>query len=223
MRGAEGFPAMLIDSIPDQGNSSALGTPTTFPNDFLMTFDKAEERVQVDPYYDIHSYLYGFAYGYIPVPEAMERKNSGQFAPINYVLNQQMSNPETDETILFKQNETGKLREGNANPDSPDYNSLADFAWSADKKTLEVRIPRLLLNVRDPSRKEITADFVKSDNIYDSQFTKDVGMRFGVVQDGTLRELSAARYTWDNWERFGTTQRLKKSYGILQDYFTTVE
>ena len=144
-----------------------------------------------------------------------------------------MYNPETKKTKPFEEYEAGKLREGNGNPDSEDYNSLSDFAWSNDKKTVEIRIPWLLLNFRDPSRKEVTADIIANESIYKSDFIENLGLSFLWVENGETKQSLPAkkgdeipkmkRYSWENWDRIETTPRLKKSYDILRDYFATVE
>lgn len=43
---------------------------------------------------------------------------------------------------------------GNSNPDSADYNSLADFS-TPKKETIEIRIPWMLLNAKAPNIKRI--------------------------------------------------------------------
>ena len=53
--------------------------------------------------------------------------------------------------------ETGTLTHGNANPESPDFNSLADFCVNGDY--IEIKIPWQILNFADPSRMEIHDDY----------------------------------------------------------------
>lgn len=235
--GEGGYPVALIDTIPNQGNNviGQYDVSSETAADFMVSLENDNARVMVDPYYDLHGYIYGYLFGYIEAPENVGQKNSGEFVPINYVLNQSLFNPETGETIPFEEYETGRLREGNGNPEAADYDSLADYAWSNDKKTVEVRIPWLLLSVRDPSTKEIAADFNVIDSIYGGEFIEDLGIGFLFVDDGqpvqTLPGRNPGsnqiaplhRYTWENWTYFDTTPRLKQSYYHLQDYFSTFD
>lgn len=232
-----GHPVALIDTIPNQGNNVIgqynVGSETAA--DFMVSLEDDNARVMVDPYYDLHGYIYGYLFDYTDAPENIGQRNSGDFVPIKYVLNQSMFNPETGETLPFEEYEAGRLREGNANPESPDYDSLADYAWSNDRKTLEVRIPWLLLSVRDPSTKEIATDFNVLDEIYGGETIEDLGIGFMFVDGGqpvqtlpgrnpgTLGIAPLQRYTWENWTYFETTPRLKQSYHHLRDYFATLE
>ena len=52
--------------------------------------------------------------------------------------------------------DAGKLTYGVSDPNSASYNSLADFC--AGDGVIELRIPWLLFNVRDPGTKNIIAD-----------------------------------------------------------------
>ncbi|SER99771.1 hypothetical protein [Corynebacterium cystitidis] len=231
------YPVALIDTIQEQGNHqiNAYGITSSTAADFLMSLEPGNEAVHVDAYYDVHAYLYGYLYGFIPFPDELPLKNSGHFVPIKYVLNQQMFNPETGETTPFEEYETGRLLEGNGNPDADDYNSLTDFSWSEDRTSVEVRIPWLLLSFKDPSRKEITSDFITSGSIYDGEHIDDIGLSFMFIEGNaptqTMPETDTTtftmapmrRYTWENWDRIEGTPRLKQSYFHLQDYFAVID
>ena len=56
--------------------------------------------------------------------------------------------------------ETGDLAYGNANPSSPDFNSLADFIFAGDY--VELKLPWQLLNFADPSRMTIHDDYYEN-------------------------------------------------------------
>ena len=128
----------------------------------------------------------------------------------------------------FSTHETGRLREGNANPDSKDYDSLADF-YMRDEGGLEIRIPWLLIQARDPSQKEFIGDVYK-DGLAASRFVDEIYIgvlyvddketvldSFPNIENGVLGPLSA--YSWDNWDKPEYVERLKQSYYIIQDLF----
>ncbi|MCQ9371372.1 hypothetical protein NQ024_08975 [Corynebacterium sp. 35RC1] len=231
--GAPGHPEVLLDTAPDQGNSviNSSQVATSDPADFLLNLQRGNSHLLVDAYYDIHSYLYGRMAEFTSPNPFLEQKDSGNFVPILYVLNRAMDNLETGETTPFEDYEAGALIEGNGNPQAPDFNSLADYAWSPDGRTLEVRIPWLLLNFRDPSRKEIMTDFIANQTIDQGRMVEDIGLAFtfntgdGVQQtlpaqpEGTQIIPPMKRYTWENWEHFETESRLKQSYYELQGCF----
>jgi len=52
------------------------------------------------------------------------------------------------------------LREGNGNPESDKYDSLADFYINQDGH-IELRIPWLLIQAKDPSQREMTGKLYK--------------------------------------------------------------
>ena len=63
----------------------------------------------------------------------------------------------------FSLYETGKLQYGNGNPSAEDFDSLADFY--VKDGILELRLPWLMLNVKDPSQKQIMGDIWSEDGI----------------------------------------------------------
>lgn len=109
----------------------------------------------------------------------------------------------------------GQLKEGNANPNSPDYDSNADYCISGD--TVEIRIPWQLLNFYDPSKCLVIDDFrannyqikgLEIDRIYAAAYYDD---QTEVTQFGA--------YELKSWETPQFHERLKQSYYILQEAF----
>jgi len=156
----DGYPLILLDVVPDQGNHFIEGLEgISFSNgiDFVIRLDGEESRVLIDPYYDLLGYMYGYQLKMIDPLPPVPTKNSGRFVPVEYVLNRQLYLPLQDMVLPFSTYETGKLREGNGNPDADGYDSLADYYVNGDG-TIELRIPWLLIQSRDPSRKEFVGD-----------------------------------------------------------------
>ena len=115
--------------------------------------------------------------------------------------------------------ETGKLIYGNANPESRDFNSLADFISSGDY--IEIKLPWQLLNFADPSRMQIHDDYY--DGNYGVDYIEIDKMYVGLVKDDsgvntrhTLAPLALKK--WNNKVTYH--ERLKSSYYILKDYWT---
>lgn len=229
-----GYPVILLDTIPDQGNHSAeqLGG-ATFANgvDFIIPFNREEEpRILADAYYDIFTYQYGHLLHMLhPEPE-LPSIDSGKFKPIHYALNKELVIPKTNETTPFSSYETGLLREGNANPNSPVYDSLADYFVNEEEGVIELRLPWLLLNVKDPSHREVMGNLYK-DGLEAS--AKIEGINLGVVMvqpsgqildsfpeahNGKVSEMK--RYTWESWDIPQYTERLKQSYYIVKRAFS---
>ncbi|AYC28831.1 hypothetical protein [Paenisporosarcina cavernae] len=224
--------SILFDTIPEQGNTKAsLLQNVTFSNgiDFIAHMKKGSARLLIDPYYDFYHYLYGVEEKMIS-PISNGTKNTGEFTNIHYVLNKEMYYPELKEKRSFEFYETGKLMRGNGDPESPTYNSLADYEMKDG--VLELRIPWLLLQFRDPSRKEVIGDLVKN-GVESSKVIDQIGIGL-MVTDSTTNTLQAIpaisrgkvtqlpTYTWDNWDIPASTERLKKSYYIMQKTFGDV-
>lgn len=87
-----------------------------------------------------------------------------------------------------------------------------------------MRIPWLILGFRDPSRKEVMADFVAAKDISKGQFIEDIGncFAFNTPDAALLPPTPARRFTWKNWDRLEGVPPLKQSYPILRDFFATI-
>ncbi len=108
--------------------------------------------------------------------------------------------------------ETGKLKYGNANPKSPDFNSLADFCRSGDY--IEIKIPWQLLNFSDPSRMSIHDDYYTGN--YGIEYININKMYIGITSGGSDRCVLSefALKSWGNKVTYH--ERLKSSYYIMQ-------
>ncbi|CAM5334482.1 Glycosyl transferase family 2 OS=Lysinibacillus sphaericus OX=1421 GN=LS41612_05160 PE=4 SV=1 [Lysinibacillus sphaericus] len=225
-------PRILLDVVPEQGNTSATTIKNiTFSNgvDFIVELNKnSDSRVVIDEYYDFYDYFYGHLLSMIPPRMKAAVKNSGKFAPIYYVLNKQLYLPEQKKTTDFSFYETGKLLQGNANPEASNYNSLVDYTWT-DDNVIELRIPWLLLQSKDPSQREFMGDLyangetasVKVDNIFVGVvFVDEEGKVVQSLPKSTNNVLPALdSYSWDTWQQPKYNERLKQSYYILQKVF----
>lgn len=225
-------PRILLDVVPGQGNTNATTIKdVTFSNsvDFIVELNKTgDSRIVIDEYYDFYDYFYGHRLQLIPPRMQTPTKNSGRFAPIHYVLNKELYLPEQKITTDFSFYETGKLLEGNANPEAEDYNSLVDYTWT-DDHVIELRIPWLLIQSKDPSQREFIGDLymngdtaaIKVNQIYiGALFVDEAGKvvkSLPSIKNSVLLPLTA--YTWDTWQVPQYKERLKQSYYILQKLF----
>lgn len=125
--------------------------------------------------------------------------------------------------VLFY--ETGILKFGTGDPGDEEFDSLTDISISEDGKTAEIRIPWQLLNVKDPSTKEILGNLYEkglsgSEHIEGIQFAAAVSRGVRIVstlpesQTGTLKDTMS--YSWKEWENPQFHESLKKSYFIMK-------
>lgn len=230
----KGYPILLLDTLQGKGNTSIKQFPTIHANnglDFIIPIkSKTDAHILVDRQYDLFAALYkdyGSDFSY------SGKKNTSQFSPIRYVLNKSITIPTTKEIIPFSYYETGKLKEGNGNPASKDYNSLVDYNINERENTIELRVPWLLLNFKDPSTKEIMGN-ISNKNLSASK--KVDGIQIGIAYMSKQGELldsfpkvenkiipTFKQYSWVNWNLPKSTYRLKESYYILQKKFTATE
>ena len=172
--------------------------------------------------------MYAYQLKLMEKPKLASQDNSGIFSQIHYVLSLEYTTDDGKVLMPFGSYETGRLREGNANPDSKDYDSLADF-YINDDGGLELRIPWLLIQSKDPSKKEFIGNICQ-DGIEASKFVDEIYIgalyvddkgtvldSFPGIENNVLNELNA--YSWDNWDIPEYKERLKQSYYIIQDLF----
>lgn len=222
------YPLIYFSTVKNQGNSSYKGYPLLNEADFVLTIkDERNSRLEVDAYYDLFQKLYGERLEQVPF-EGVTQKNSGQFNPIEYALNKQLTIPILDETYPFEKYETGKLRKGNGNPESPDYDSLADYEVNEAAGVVEIRIPWLLLNFTDPSRREVWADLYANEEMT-REITEGIEVGLLLIENDEAKLSVPANksdlksYTWEGWTLPEYKERLKESYYILQEKFLNIQ
>ena len=189
--------------------------------DFLLVLDGSiNSRLLVQERYDTLRSTYaqnvrGFD---TYVKENQPDKNSPLFEPIDMILNLELLG-ESGEYITWSEAfETGYLTYGNANPDSPDFNSLADFICNGDD--IEVKLPWQLLNFADPSNMEIHDDYY--DGNYGVAYQNIDTMYVGVGTTDTKGRIRLSPFALKGWGNDVTShERLKRSYYILKDLWTT--
>ena len=123
------------------------------------------------------------------------------------------------------------LRRGSLDPASPDHDTLADWIESPDGGFIEARIAWGLLNVTDPSSRQVIHEDAANHGLVATRATD--GFRFHLLSlKGEGESLSvvdrfprAARpalsdfpvYRWAGWEEPRYHLALKDSYGILKE------
>jgi hypothetical protein len=108
--------------------------------------------------------------------------------------------------------ETGLLTYGNANPDSVDFNSLADF--NAGEGYIEIKLPWQILNFFDPSMMKIHDDYYEKYGVEGMIIDE---MFIGVCDEVDSERVELGSVKLEAWEQEVTYhERLKQSYYILQ-------
>ncbi|MGB7459253.1 MAG: family 2 glycosyl transferase [Carnobacterium jeotgali] len=208
-----------IDVKEGQGNTKTADGLLKFsrPTDFLVNINGPEySGILVDAYYDSYYYQYGEILGMIKKEPKYRVKDSGLFNPMIHALSAELALPQTKETIPFASYETGKLVLGDGNPDHKSYNSLTDFA--VKDGNVEIAIPWQLLNVMDPSTKQIMGDLYQKEGI-EAVSVEDIYFGAALVKKGSTEssELTLNPYSWEPWELPTYHERLKPSYYLLQE------
>lgn len=149
--------------------------------------------------------------------EKYPENDSNILVPIEMIMSHSnITTPDTEqqEIVYSSTYETGKLKNGNANPNSDMYDSLADFCYG--KECVEVRIPWTLLNVSSPASMTIHKDY------YENYGREDEAIRTMYVGVGEKESSYAIRmegvplFGWD-YNEVEYHERLKQSYYVIQE------
>lgn len=214
-----------IDTTPKSGSTYCENYDISFERacDFLMVIHGQEDsRLVVQERYETIMSTYSKDYyGYDSyVHDYTPAQDSPLFKKIDLPLILKDLLPSEDPlSPRGEKYETGKLRHGNANPESASFDSLADFIFSGDYA--EIRIPWLLLNFSDPSNMMIHDDYYECYGIENLHIDE---MHVGVGTGETEHRIRMEAYPLKGWEKTVTAhERLKKSYFILQEYWASLE
>lgn len=206
-----------LDVLNNQGNTRYRELTFAQGAEYLLRLQgRDNSALLVDAYHDVFHYDYAELHDYFDVLPGQLEKNSGCFNPIYLAMNKPQHLPETDVDLPFERFDTGALHCGNGNPESADYDSLADLC--PGKNCVEVRLPWMLVGFMDPSQKKAMGDFHTLGGI---QGVTVEGIRLGVCSEDSRMETPMVMYSWENWDLPIVHERLKQSYYILQDYFST--
>lgn len=203
-----------FDITPNSGSTVYEGKNLSAPADFMLVVDGQENtQMLVQSYYDLYQYEYDKYDKEITTTAEMKQPDNTLFQPIYYLVERELVLQDRAEIIPLQRFPAGKFVFGTSDFDSEEYNSLADFCYQGD--VLEIRIPWLLLNFRDPSRREIEDDFWGNGG-FSGIFIEDI--RIGLATDGE-KTIKMNPYTWEEWDYYPYFERPRKSYYMLQEYF----
>ncbi|MEZ3117193.1 hypothetical protein RYH80_14855 [Halobaculum sp. MBLA0147] len=234
---------LLLDTTPDRGNTTlprGLDGETTRGVDFAVELGgPSASRLWVASHQDVFYYEYGERDEAIEAGPYAADPDNGVYHPVRLATSYALRIPNQDRTIPFRSVETGALRYGTADPDHPDYDSLADVFVDTDGNTVEVRLPWQALNVRDPSSRTVVGDVWEEGLSADRQID-DVGLAavtYAPDADGAAVETSGswnavdvlpassegfggfARFGWDTWNTPRYRERTKESYDVLAETY----
>ena len=214
-----------LDITPKTGSTYCQNYDLSFtrPCDFVISIDGEDNsRVVVQERYEVLRAMYGEQYyaenpfyeGNQPDPD------TPVFKEIHLPLVLENIVPLGDKTQPVGETyETGKLRCGNANPEAPDFDSLADFCFTEDG--VEIRIPWQLLNFSNPSEMMVHDDYYECYGVENLQIEE---LYVGAALSGQETRVSLSPFALEGWGKQVTYhERLKESYYILQDYWTALD
>ena len=206
-----------IDTTPKSGSTTFPGAGLRFNRaaDFVLRLQgkHGSSSLMVHARYEARRANFFFETtrqdAYVDPPAA----DNDVFVPILSVLKPLGIQPETPEgQEPPPQNgtmETGLLIHGSADPDSADYNSLADYCYGSG--VVEVRIPWGMLNFSNPSAMKIHDDY------YEHYGVRSIGideMYIGLAQGEGLADMRALQLT--GWKQVRVHERKKQSYFVVK-------
>lgn len=209
-----------IDTTPKSGSDYCENYDVKMnrPADFMLCIDGMENsRVLVQERYEVLRAMYLNVTEKLDPYEFVPAKNTPVFKKINLLLQTATILESNGSSAVAETYETGLLTYGNANPESTDFNSLADFIIKGDY--IELKLPWQLLNFSNPSEMQIHDDY------YENYGVENIGIRemyvgLGDEQNkGQIIELNP--FVLTPWKHQVTYhERLKASYYIIQKIWT---
>lgn len=206
-----------VDTTPKTGSTYCRNYDISFerPCDFLIVLDgKDNSRVLVQERYEVLRAMF--------LREVEDRDpylvpvdaDTPIFKPIKLMLQTATPLLTGNWNASAETYETGLLKYGNANPEDPDFNSLADFIISGDY--VELRLPWQLLNFANPSEMKIHDDYYEH---YGIEYLTIDEMYLGLTDSAHAENrISMAPFALEGWGKHVTYhERLKESYYILQE------
>lgn len=204
-----------LDTTPQSGSTYCLNYNMTFDRacDFVLYIHgKNNSRIMVQERYEILWAMHAYETDRTDPYDEIWDVDSPLFKTVCLMIQQADPAPlglwDAAETY-----ETGHLRYGNGNPNSVEYDSLADFCFT--ENGVEIRIPWQLLNFASPAEMMIHDDYydnygveyIHADMLY-------VGAALGNDRDQRLILSPFYLEGWNDVSEY--VERLKKSYYIVK-------
>ena len=225
LKDTDHFPPMQIalDITPKSGKSQQNKTQYARLVDFLIRITPQQvSALYVDSYYDalLYSALGGFTnVNFNNVTAILEKTNTETNSTGFHIVSRADGNIRYTLNASWRETKVGRLKPGNANPESPDYDSNADYFISGN--AVEIRIPWQLLNFYDPSQCVILDDFHSKN--YQIQGLKIDEIYAAAYLEGETQVTDFGRYPLEEWDTPQFHERLKPAYYALQEAFAKGE
>lgn len=208
-----------LDITPKSGSTYCEEFSLKFERetDFILIIDgKENSRLMVQERYEALPPVF-WAEARMSNPyDSIPDKYSPQFKPINMIAQVAsfLTNYlEEHGAVVY---ETGKLKYGNANPESADYDSLADFCVNGDE--IEIKIPWLLLNFSNPSEMKIQDDYYENYGVEEIKIS-EIFVGIGTKLENERIQMNSFKLKgWGNKPTYH--ERLKPSYHLLKELWT---
>ncbi|MDX6381580.1 MAG: hypothetical protein QOI57_2604, partial [Rubrobacteraceae bacterium] len=171
-----------------------------------------------------HTWLYGSRLKMIPTPaEDAADVQAGDFLPWKLMLNRPQYLPQSKRMIPYQEFDVGVLKSGVTDPESTEFNNLAD--WYSKGNVLEIRIPWMLLGFTDPSAHKVWDNLYSAGEISPVE-TKELRVYPALIDTSEVSDaqeknvsLEPIHYKWNGWETPSFHERQKKSYPIMREAF----
>lgn len=201
---------IALSTKPNDGNQQVGDLMLEEGAEYRLLIDE-KARIDVDERYDIFRYHYGLKMPFEMVSPPSEEKNSGQFNPIYQMLDYARRDPVTKKIVKPAVKwDTGVLHEGPADSILTDISDLS-------QPSIEVRIPWMVLNMRDPSKHEIIGDFWK-EGLEAKMVTEGIEVT-GQVGTTRIPEVDRGFYSWSKWTNPQQKEQLKPVYETMREAF----
>ncbi len=188
--------------------------------EFLMNFiNKDSAAILVDEKYSVYSDIYN---DYVPVYSSKENYD-GKF--VRQIL---LSNRDRESLLGDKTARRVYDRSGLIYGKSDEYqNSNSNWIWNDKDKILEIRIPWHLLNVSDPSSRNVLDDKQSTGDVESSE-TDGFHIYSYITdkKDENVKEIPDDKddfFQWEKWETPQYTTRFKNTYFMFKDLFPTLD
>lgn len=182
--------------------------------DFVLAINGREDaHLLTQSYYDVYLFENDKYDDSIRATPKLRNPDSEIFEPIYFLLERELILPDREEVFPLARFEVGQFFFGTNDYASPDYDSIADYYYQDD--IMEIRIPWLLLNFRDPSRKEIEDDFWKNGGLSGRNVE---GIWIGETDFEQMKE-----YCWEDWDYYPYFERLRRSYYVMQKLYADLD